>query len=406
MKHYIYIFLVVILVSCTRSNFDFNEYNQYGDIHRVNDYSILGDLNNTIINTTKISINDFSGCYKTPLYLGDNTYAIATTNGAVNLIKNDSINWTYNIEDKLNLLTNIVADYFQNLYFVDYNGNLISIDKNGKKRFKISINQGNSRYFSVSEPLIIGNQLIIGTNEGNLYKYDTNGILKWTKKYPLTINSVFAADNNDNIYIGLTNNLFNMTDTLLVLNKNGKELSKQSLDNIRILSPIITNDGKIYLAGGIRTNNEIHSEILCFNNNLKLIWKKNVPIMINQLSHNGQFLIAGGFSSGINEYKTGIYSFDLNGKEMWKNYLDVKISSPLLLSKNNITFTATNENGAGIFILSISDGELIKSHSLSNITPLYLVPTVNENKDLILFGSQTLFLIKLTKTPLEKILPY
>jgi len=406
MKFTIYLFVAILFISCGRNKREFKEFNQYGDIDRSNDYSLIGDFNFTIINSTKVSINDFSGCYRTPLYLNDEDFVVATENGKVNLIRVDSVIWSYQVKDKLNLLSGLVADISKNLYFINLNGELISIDKNGKERFTKNLNQSNNQFFTVSEPLIIKDKLIVGTNDGNLFSFDTSGKVIWSNKFAIGINSIFSADKDENLYVGLTNDTFETSDTILSIDKKGKIIKRKALDNFRILSPIINKDKKIYVAGGKRSVYGISSEIICMDENLTILWKQEVPVLVNQLSHNGKALFVGGFSSGINEYFTGLYSYDLDGKEVWKNYLDVKLSSPLFLGEDYFMISGTNENGGAIFVLTMDKGELIKTHSLSNQTPLYLVPTVSNNGDLNYFGSQSLFLIKLTETPLDKLLPY
>ncbi|HRP01046.1 MAG TPA: hypothetical protein PLE30_00190 [Candidatus Kapabacteria bacterium] len=405
MKYTLLIILILSLFSCSNKR-EFAQYNHYGGFDRNNDFSIIGDFNFTIVNTTKISLNNFSGCYQTPLYLGDDDYIVPTIDAKINLVRLDTIIWSYKVDNNLNLLADIVADSSKNLYFVNLDGNFISVNINGKERFNVNINPLKLQLFTITEPLIINNKIIIGTNNGDLLCYDTNGKLIWSNKFSLPLSKVFSADKGDNIYIGLSNNQFGTSDTLIKIGKLGKEIIRKPTENLRIISPIINRDGKIYFAGGKRTIDGVSSEIVCLDDKLNILWKKEVPVLVNQLSHNGKTLFAGGFASGVNEYKTGIYTYDTNGKELWNNYLDAKISSPMLIGEDFFVLTATNENGAGIFVLSNSKGELIKTHSLSNETPLYLIPTVSDNRDLNFFGSQTLFLLKLTETPLEKIIPY
>lgn len=406
MKYIYFLFFAILFISCSGNKREFKEFNQYGNIDRSNDYSLIGDFNFTIVNPTKISLNDFSGCYRAPLYLEEEKFIVATDDAKVSLISVDSVIWSYRVKDSVNLLSSVVADISRNLYFINLNGELISLDKNGKERFTKKLNISSNQFFTVSEPLIIKDKLIIGTNNGDLFKFDTSGNEIWNKKFSLGISSVFSADEDEILYIGLTNDLFETSDTLITVDKNGKEIKRKALDNFRILSPIINKDKKIYVAGGKRSIYGVSSEILCLDQNLTILWKREVPVLVNQLSHNGKLLFVGGFSSGINEYYTGLYAYDLEGTEEWKNYLDVKLSSPLFIGEDYFMISGTNENGGAIFILTNSDGDLIKTHSLSNQTPLYLVPTVSDNRDLNFFGSQTLFLVKLTETALDKLLPY
>lgn len=405
MKIIYYIILILVLIGCGQDK-DFDEFNQYGDYTRNNDYGYIGDFSFTMISSNIVSLNDYAGSYTTPLYINNNEFLVPTSNGKIHKIVNEKIVWTYTIENNLKILASIIADKELNSYFVTYDKYFISLDKEGKERFKIKLETNSSPVFLISELLILKNNIYLGTTDGILFKYDNSGKLLWKNKYPKEITSVFCSDENENIYIGLTENDFEGTDEIIKIDKNGKELKRKIFDNLRILSPIIYTKNRIYCSFGKRSNSELTSVIKSIDINLEQKWEYEIPLLVTNLSHNEEHLFVSGISSGMAENMTGLYSFDQQGKLIWKNFLSINISSPLIIGKNHFAFTAHSDKGPAIFIFSNSDGKLIKYHSLSNETIVYLVPVVSDDKDIYLFGSQALIIVKLTKTPLDKLLPY
>ncbi len=406
MRLLLILLFTVTFLGCSKVNKEYTEYNQFGGYTRDNNYSYLGNFNFSVNTKTKISINDFSGVINLPLFTDVDEFVAATSNGKINKIKGEKIVWSYECENKSNSITGIVADIKKNYFFVTLEGFLYSISNSGKLNWRFNLNIDNSNLFISGEPLIVKNNIFIGTNSGYLFKFNTDGKLLFKNKYNASINSIFSSNGKDKIYLGLSTQLFDSTDKLLIINFSGKEIKSRSLNNFRILSPIIYNQDKIFVSGSFKTPSGISSAIKCFDENYKEIWEKEVPLIINQLSHDGQRLYAAGFSSGIGENISGIFSYDDKGVEVWKNYFDFKIASPLLLCKKFLVFSGSDENGAGISILNKNSGDLADDFSFADETPLFLIPVISDNRDINLFGSQVLFQIKLTQTPLDKLLPY
>lgn len=405
LNYFLLLSFLLLFVACSKYEYDLNEYNQYYNYTRTNDYSKLGNLNFSIISKNKISVNDFSGIIKAPLYFGDDNFILATGNSKIIYLNKDSILWSFDLES-INSLSNIVATKNKRIFFVGTDGYLYVLDKSGKLINKTFINLDSNKYLLVSEPLAFENQIYIGTDDGYMFKIDTNGNIINQKKFDLSINSVFSSDGKNKLFVGLTNNEYNKTDTLLVLDLELNILKKIPLEGQRIIAPIVFKNDNIYLAGSKRTLEGISSDIICISNNFEIKWRNSIPLICTQLSVDDNNLYVAGISSGIGENLTGFFAYDNNGKEIWKNYMDIKIVSPLILGKKYLIFTATDENGAAAFALNKNKGTLTKRHFLTDETPLYLIPSVSYNKDINLFGSQILLKLKITQTPLDKILPY
>jgi len=405
LNYFLLISFILLFAACSKYEYDLNEYNQYYNYSRTNDYSKLGNLNFSIITKNKISVNDFSGIIKPPLYFEDENFILSTGNSKIIFLAKDSILWSYNL-DSINSLSNLVATKNKRIFFVGTDGYLYVLDKFGKLINKTFINLDSSKYLLVSEPLAFENQIYIGTDDGYLFKIDINGNIINQKKFNLSINSVFSCDGKNKLFVGLTNNEYNKTDTLLILDFQLNIIKKIALEGLRIIAPIVFKNNNIYLAGSKRDLDGIASDIICINNNFEIIWRNSIPLICTQLSIDDKNIYAAGISSGIGENLTGFFAYDNNGKEIWKNYMDIKIVSPLILGKKYLIFTATDENGAAAFALNKNKGTLTKRHFLTDETPLYLIPSVSYNKDIYLFGSQILLNLKITQTSLDKILPY
>ena len=131
-----------------------------------------------------------------------------------------------------------------------------------------------------------------------------------------------------------------------------------------------------------------------------------LPVVLTQISIDKDNIYAAGFSSGIGESMTGVFSYDKNGKQIWQTYFKIKVISPIQLGDKFLIFTGSTFEGGGLFVVKKNDGSLIKSNSLSNEVPLYLIPAISDNRDINFFGAEQLFHFRFSETPLDKLLPY
>ena len=129
--------------------------------------------------------------------------------------------------------------------------------------------------------------------------------------------------------------------------------------------------------------------------------------MVTEISSdNTGNLYFAGYSSGVGESMTGLFCYDKNGKLKWQTYYKVTIASQILVSKDLLAFSATTYNGSGIFIVNKEDGILYKTQSLNDMPIVLMNPTVTTDKSLVFAGADDFRIIKMTLTPLERILPW
>ena len=258
-----------------------------------------------------------------------------------------------------------------------------------------------------SEPLITDDGIIIDTSYGLLEKFSFSGSVTWMNKYNSSVTKLFSELKNKDLIIPLTNNQFGGTDSILLIDKNGKFKKSVKLDNFRILTQPLISEDKIVISGAVDIKNERFSVVKCFDSNLNKVWSIEIGVMVNEISSdNSGNIYFSGYSSGVGESMTGLFCYDKTGKLNWQTYFKLQIASQILVSKDFLPFSATSHNGAGIFIVTKDKGILCKTHPLNEMPLVYLNPAVGVDRSLIFVGSDDFRIIRLTETQLDKILPW
>ena len=255
MKYFL-VFLSLLIVSCNNNDFDLKIVNQFGGFGRTNDYTHLGDFNFQIPNNLKISVNDFAGAIKTPLYIGGESFIIATGHGRIIKIDNDKINWIYEIKNKSNAVSGLATDKNGNIIFAADDNSVYSISNTGKLNwtFQVSEEGDSNSIFTFSEPLTTEKSILIATSKGFIFSLDLDGKLNWKFTSELAVSGVFSTDNKDKIFVGLSSNIFGSTDSVYVLDYKGNKISAVGYQNFRILSPVVYSEGCIYFCGAVEKN--------------------------------------------------------------------------------------------------------------------------------------------------------
>lgn len=406
-KLLLFIILTIILQACSRNyKFDERDYNLYGGVGRTNSFEHFGNFPLQLVTEDNVDSKDSSGIIQTPLRLKNPYYVLATTNGNILRLNNNNTDKIFKIDSAFVVAVGMAADEHMNIYFIDSGDNLYSLDIELKLNWKISLPIPKNRALSFSDLLINKDGIYVGANTGDLLKFNFDGKLEWQYKSNLSTGKTFASDLDGNIYIPFTQNTFGETDSVVAIDKKGKIKWQTGIDGTRILSSTAIRNGRVFVTGAKSKAEEKYGNTICLDINGKIIWQSEstVPGRSVSVDYDGVCYITST-SSGVGEISTGVIAYGNDGKEIWKVYFGAAAISPLIISEKYLGFTVYTAEGAAMFFVRKSDGLLVRSHSLSNLPPLYLSPLVADDCIVRLYGSNKLKLIKFTETSLNKFLP-
>jgi len=416
LKNYLYLLLLslIFLISCSEEKVNIK------NSGKTNFYEHITRFKNQYFNSEILDIKDNAGYIFPVVFLDIDEYILCSKDNKVIYIKGRRLNKELQLNED-EILSNKPIIYINNinidnksknshnilLSFID--GTFKSYDLNFKLLWKSKINL--SKFALINEPLILNTknpQIIISNTDGLIQSYNFKGDLNWTKQFNSNIYKTLITDNNSNLYVVQAKKSNLLKDTIFVLNKNGEFVRNISVENGGIVKyPVISNN-RIYFMTNINNENDELSNLYCFDLNFKLIFKKEFNLMLRHLSINSQnqqiFVVT--YKSGLSNISNGVFCFDNNGVENWHLYFDYSIPYPVLVSKNEICFTVSNQNTVGIFYMDIQKGILTNVISAGKLPDFNLEPSVNYDGSLMFTCTESKSLIKIDETPLNKMLPY
>ncbi|MFA5511354.1 MAG: hypothetical protein WC313_02805 [Candidatus Kapaibacterium sp.] len=404
MKIKIIFLLSIILLSSCSEDYEYNEndFNLNGGIGRTNNFEHFGNTPLQLAVENNLISDDSSGVIQTALRLKSPYWIVSTVNGNIIRLNNNTADKYFKIDSSYVTATGMTADKNQNIYFIASDDRFYALSENLELKWIKDLPVRQSRALTYSDLLALDDCIYIGTNDGDIFKYDNEGNLKWSIKSSLAVVKSFSADSSGNIYSALTNNSFGANDSLICIDSGGNILWGKELTSTRILSSSVYSKGRIYVSGSYDTEDDRFGKTYCFDRNGNEIWnsQSSLPGKNVSVDNMGNCYVAG-ISSGVGEVKAGIFSFDKFGKESWKLYFGAAPISPLIISEKYLSLTSFTGDGAAYLIFRKSDGLLVKNHSLSNFPPLYLQPVVADDATIKLFGSSKLTNINFTQTSLN-----
>ncbi len=408
MHKYLFLVLLALLFQSCSKDYPYDEldFNLYGGVGRTNAFEHFGTFPLQLTTDEQVDSEDSSGIINAPLRLKTPYTIIATTNGNILRLNNNSKDKQFHIDSSFVVATGMAADRNSNVYFIDSDDNLYALSIELVLKWKKHLPIPKSRALSYSDLLATKDGIYVGANSGDLIKFDLDGNISWHYKSSYAIGKTFAADSSGNIYLPLTNNTFGDTDSIACLDKSGKLLWQTALDGTRILSSTAYKNGRIYATGAKTDDDEKYGATFCLDKSGKILWsaESTIPGRNVAVDFEGICYVTST-STGVGEISTGVLAYDNDGKEIWKVYFGMAAISSPIISDKYIGFTAFTGEGAAMIFVRKSDGLLVRSHSLSNLPPLYLQPMVADDATIKLYGTNKLHLIKFTETSLNKFLP-
>ncbi|MER3330269.1 MAG: hypothetical protein RIF34_11865, partial [Candidatus Kapaibacterium sp.] len=175
----------------------------------------------------------------------------------------------------------------------------------------------------------------------------------------------------------------------------------------RFVKGAISNGKQIAISGSVQGGDNPLSKVFYLDSEGKLLWDKeisNIPRFLSMSEDGDLYLVS--YSSGMGQMLSGIFAYSQKGDLTWKIYYDYSIPMPVYISQNELMFIASNRETYALFYLQRSDGRLIKSLEIGGVHPIIFYPEIDIDGSIIFAGKETLRIIKVDETAINKILPY
>jgi outer membrane protein assembly factor BamB len=396
----------IFLFGCGRGPKEGEPVNFYGGSCRTNSYEEFGSFYHKIFLVDELTYKDSSGAVTAPLVLPNSDFVIVNVSSNVLYISKQVVKWSVNLDSVAIPAGCLAADGESNIYIIANNGVLYSISKEGKIRWKKQIAETNKKLLVFSDLLTQKDGIVVSVSDGDIYKFSFNGDIKWKINPGLSSTKTFASDENGNLVIPLTHDMFGVTDTLLFISSDGKILWQKGFDKVRLYMTPTVYKNKIVIAG---INDLIGGRLEAFyvlDSKGKQLWKKelNVTPRFISVDEDGKIYVAG-YNTGVGEALSEVLCFSPEGKLEWKQYFQASVTSDLMISRKIIAFVANDEKGVGVFFLR-KDGTFEDVVPLQRAPSVYPQPAVTSDPSVIFAGSDRLCIVRIDELPFDKFLPW
>lgn len=398
--------MIFLLFSCGNDDSLIDlHYNSFSDLTRSNSYEDKDFLGKIVVSDF-FENDDSTGAAQPLLTLDGTHYIFSTSAGSIVSIQSNLVVWSYKLGDNTLAASQIAADKNKNIYVVSTDNMLHSISSTGQKNWDYDLSEFDTVSSYYSDILVNDKGIYFGTEKGSLMKFDFDGKPAWHIKFNSYLTRSFTSDFENNLYLILTQNSYESSDTLIKISYDGKIIDRKGF-NTRLIKHPVVNHGKVYLSGLVKVGYQVLSKVFCLDTNLNNVWERELSVTPRYLSASkDSTLFVIGYNSGIGETTSGVFALDNRGKLKWKLYFYATVTCPLLLSEKYLVFVGLTLDGPGLFYMNKSDGKLTKTIALNAEDTTLLKPAVSEDGIILLPCTEKLGIISVDDTPFNKILLY
>ncbi len=411
-QHSLFLILAMLSISCGGD--EVKLLNFAGSATKDNSYEHLNVLPNQLYTVYKAK-EEFGGSTAPLLVLNSGKVIIAGNNGKIVCMLGDASYWTYQLPSNEYVYNTIVADGNDNIYFITYGGQLISLDNNGKERWKLNHNDNEKivnklNIQGLQEPLY--NDLIIEENKitiasshsraGVVSQYDFTGKLIWQYATSLSIIGL-ASDEKGNIYANGNDYRTKGCDSLICITSSGKlNYSIPFINQTLVKYPVISQE-KVFLSTLI-AGDEGLSKLYSISLDGKQIYEKEIAYVVRNLSvaKDGSCYFTC-FNSGLGSTKTGIFAFNPKGEKVWQLFIEYSLPHAPLISQEEIALAGTNQNSMGIYYIDRITGKLLRVQDIGTADPLNYKPYLNNEGCIFIASSNQSSYLKVDNTLIDKL---
>lgn len=232
--------------------------------------------------------------------------------------------------------------------------------------------------------IFTGEKLIVAT-DSSLVIYpirETNKFI--TTRYTLFPRSLAYDKDAKLIYLALTTNSSEGTDSILCISEDGKILSRTGFPNMRISSNLtLIGDGNKRVAfgyfGDLNPQSSVRRTYVALYEGIaegkaKQAAKQEVSYIPMNIASNGVLIISSGFRERSEELASGIDAFDMTMLERrWQRRFSEPLVAPVSISAENIYFTLsfpttaeTPSNGL-FYVLTAATGKTDREVAIEGV---------------------------------------
>ncbi len=345
------------------------------------------------------------GAITPPLVMAEGDVCIGTNDGAVARVVEYLLLWKSTLAGKALPAAAMCGDASDNVYVVGNDGALTSFDSKGKQRWRLSVFRAGSM-ITYSDLLAVSDGVVAASSDGNVAKVSFDGKVLWRRSSTLSPTKTFAADGDGNIYIALSHNEFDGTDSLLALTAQGKQLWALAFEGTRLIKTPVVADNAVIVTG-IRQADNIRVSVLHKIDRMgRIQWSREVKITPRGVSiaRDGTIYVAG-FRAALGIPLSSVIAISPQGAELWKKNYEFAIPSPVLISGENLAFMGTKGSSTGLYFI-MRDGTFIDVVSLGAMPVVNLQPTVDAQGVIVLASIESLGTVLVGTAGVRDILPF
>ncbi|MGC8747292.1 MAG: hypothetical protein ACP5RR_00230 [Candidatus Kapaibacteriota bacterium] len=402
LNKFFFVLILLFLISCEKEN-EREPFNLYRNSQRQSNYEDFGRFWTGVALLEKVSCTDTSGFIVFPLTISGNKFLTATANGFIVCFEHMNLFWEYKLPQNEYVVSNIVATPAEDIIFISNAKNLYSISKEGRKNWMVALDD-TSKFFTTLLATKAG--VYFASSSGFLYRIDFSGKILWKVLLPLPTTNCFTEYKDGRIVVNLTNDRLGETDTVALLDTNGKFLWKRNFERIRLLRyPIVWKD-KIFVIGYKEENGQLVGYLICLDANGNTVWAKDFGIIPRYLSisESGEiYLIL--YNLGVGETISKIYKLDTSGNVLNTQQITAIFYTPLFISQQ-IVGALGYVRGNPVMVFFGTDLTLWKTIDFYKYPSVLNIPAILEDCTMIFVSSYGNYFVRVDENPIIKLLPW
>jgi hypothetical protein len=226
-----------------------------------------------------------------------------------------------------------------------------------------------------------GSKIIVAT-DSSLIIYPVKATNKFiVVPYTLSPRSLAYDNGSKLIYLALTANSSDGTDSILCISEEGKVVSRSGFPNMRISSNLTLTSGRVAFGyfGDLNPQSSVRRTYVVLYEGIaegkaKQIAKQETPYIVMNIASNGKFIFTSGFRERTEELASGIDAFSANDLEKrWQRRFSEPLVAPIAVSSENIYFTLSFETNAEtpsngiLYILSAETGTTEREQAIEGV---------------------------------------
>ncbi len=358
--------IAALLIGCSKSDVSQNERSSYsysmdGSHHIPNigvpssSYALQLPLKN-ICTSAPVALNGFDS----------ETYIVAQ--GKNIIIGSKQSNRIFATTTDSTAIVELLSDS-DAIYAIHLNGSLDCYNLDGKINWHTTLNT-----IPKQGALLTKATIIISTDSAIRCIYSKDGTIKWTYHSSLVPQSICLDAEQQSIYLALSSNDAQGTDSIVCLTINGEVTARYGFPKTRITSNITSlKNGKIsfgYLSGNENSSlkKTPHIALWAVMNTSapKLVWDHTLNYLVTSVSTNGNLILSGGFRENGGELVSGIDAFNIEDTtKLWQRRFSYPLVAMITVSNNHayIPFTFTTQASVPtktiVSMINLNDGTTI-----------------------------------------------